>query len=45
MNGVLTFDRELRGLRNTILLPEGWEVTSVRSPAPSECIGAARTLR
>ncbi len=29
VNGVLTFDRELRGLRNTILLPEGWEVTSV----------------
>ncbi len=28
-NGVLTFDRTMKGLRNTILLPEGWEVASV----------------
>lgn len=28
-NGVLTFDRTVKGLRNTILLPAGWEVTSV----------------
>lgn len=28
-NDVLTFDRTLKGLRNTILLPVGWEVTSV----------------
>jgi hypothetical protein len=27
--GVLTFDRELHGLRNTVLLPAGWEVTAV----------------
>lgn len=27
-DGVLIFDRKLRGLRNTILLPAGWEVTS-----------------
>jgi hypothetical protein len=27
-NGVLTFDRTLSGLRNTILLPAGWEVTA-----------------
>jgi hypothetical protein len=29
VNGVLTFDRSVRGLRNTILLPAGWEVASV----------------
>jgi len=28
-NGVLKFDRTVKGLRNTILLPAGWEVTSV----------------
>jgi hypothetical protein len=28
-NGTLTFDRVVKGLRNTILLPAGWEVTSV----------------
>ena len=28
-NGVLTFDRPMKGLRNTILLPAGWEVASV----------------
>ena len=28
-NGTLTFDRPLKGLRNTILLPAGWEVASV----------------
>ncbi|HUB80105.1 MAG TPA: hypothetical protein VMB03_14970 [Bryobacteraceae bacterium] len=28
-NGVLTFDRTLHGLRNTVLLPEGWDVESV----------------
>jgi hypothetical protein len=28
-NGLLTFDRTVKGLRNTILLPAGWEVTSV----------------
>jgi hypothetical protein len=28
-NGVLTFDRTVKGLRNTILLPAGWEVASV----------------
>jgi hypothetical protein len=27
--GLLTFDRTVKGLRNTILLPAGWEVTSV----------------
>ena len=26
--GMLTFDRTLKGLRNTIVLPAGWEVTS-----------------
>ncbi len=29
VNGSLTFDRPLKGLRNTILLPSGWEVASV----------------
>jgi hypothetical protein len=28
-NDVLTFDRTMKGLRNTILLPAGWEVTSL----------------
>jgi hypothetical protein len=28
-NDVLTFDRTVKGLRNTILLPAGWDVTSV----------------
>lgn len=28
-NGVLRFDRQMKGLRNTILLPAGWEVSSV----------------
>lgn len=28
-NGTLTFDRVMKGLRNTVLLPEGWEVASV----------------
>ena len=29
VNGVLSFDRTVRGLRNTILLPPDWEVSSV----------------
>lgn len=28
-NGVLHFDRQMKGLRNTILLPAGWEIASV----------------
>jgi hypothetical protein len=28
-NGALTFDRTVKGLRNTVLLPAGWEVASV----------------
>ena len=28
-NGELVFDRSLRGLRNTVLLPAGWEVEAV----------------
>ena len=28
-NDMLTFDRTVKGLRNTVLLPAGWEVTSV----------------
>lgn len=28
-NGELVFERTLHGLRNTVLLPEGWELTSV----------------
>jgi len=33
VNGELIFERNLRGLRNTILLPEGWEVSSVSQSA------------
>jgi hypothetical protein len=29
VNGSLTFDRPVKGLRNTVLLPAGWEVASV----------------
>lgn len=29
VNGELTFSRTLHGLRNTVLLPEGWDVASV----------------
>jgi hypothetical protein len=29
VNGVLIFDRPMKGLRNTVLLPEGWEVASL----------------
>jgi hypothetical protein len=29
VGGTLTFDRPMKGLRNTVLLPAGWEVTSV----------------
>jgi hypothetical protein len=31
--GTLTFDRPIKGLRNTILLPAGWEVASVSQSA------------
>ena len=30
---MLKFDRTVKGLRNTILLPEGWEVASVSQAA------------
>jgi hypothetical protein len=29
VNGALVFDRTLKGLRNTVLLPAGWEVSGV----------------
>jgi hypothetical protein len=29
VNGELIFERNLRGLRNTVLLPDGWEVSGV----------------
>lgn len=32
-DGTLKFDRTVKGLRNTILLPEGWEVASVSQAA------------
>jgi hypothetical protein len=32
-NGTLTFDRTLKGLRNTVLLPAGWQVASVSQSA------------
>ena len=28
-NGEMVFERRLHGLRNTVLLPEGWDVTAV----------------
>lgn len=33
VNGTLTFDRTVKGLRNTVLLPAGWEVASVSQSA------------
>jgi hypothetical protein len=33
VNGTLMFDRTVKGLRNTIVLPEGWEVASVSQAA------------
>jgi hypothetical protein len=39
-NGTLVFSRTLRGLRNTILLPAGWDVTRV---SQSATIGTQRT--
>lgn len=32
-SGVLRFDRQMKGLRNTILLPVGWEIASVSQSA------------
>jgi hypothetical protein len=32
-DSTLKFDRTVKGLRNTILLPEGWEVASVSQAA------------
>jgi hypothetical protein len=29
VNGDLVFERSLHGLRNTVLLPAGWEVSAV----------------
>jgi hypothetical protein len=29
VNGELMFDRTLHGLRNTVLLPAGWDVSAV----------------
>jgi hypothetical protein len=40
--GELVFDRELRGLRNTVLLPEGWELISA---SQSGTIGTYRGRR
>jgi hypothetical protein len=39
VNGELVFERELHGLRNTILLPEGWDVFSV---SQSGTVGLSR---
>ena len=33
VNGTLTFDRPMKGLRNTVILPAGWEVASVSQSA------------
>jgi hypothetical protein len=41
-NGELVFDRELHGLRNTVVLPAGWEVSAV---SQSATIGRTRDNR
>ena len=41
-NGELTLDRELRGLRNTVVLPAGYEVSAV---SQSATIGRTRDGR
>ena len=38
-NGELTFERSLHGLRNTVLLPAGWDVSSISEAAT---IGTSR---
>ena len=40
VNGELVFQRTLKGLRNTVLLPKGWEVSGV---SESGTIGTERT--
>jgi hypothetical protein len=41
-SGTLTFDRTLRGLRNTVLLPAGWDVEAVsQSGTIGMCQGRA----
>ena len=40
VNGELVFQRTLKGLRNTVLLPKGWEVSGV---SESATIGTERT--
>jgi len=42
VNGELVFDRELHGLRNTVLLPAGWEVSGV---SQSGTVGRTREGR
>lgn len=42
VNGELVFQRELHGLRNTVLLPAGWEVSGV---SQSATIGRTRDNR
>ena len=44
-NGVLTFDRTVKGLRNTILLPAGWDVTSVSQSANDRALSGSRVRR
>jgi len=39
-NGELVFQRTLKGLRNTVLLPKGWEVSNV---SQSGTIGTDRS--
>jgi hypothetical protein len=40
VNGELVFQRTLKGLRNTVLLPKGWEVSGV---SESATVGTERT--
>jgi hypothetical protein len=42
VDGELVFDRELHGLRNTVLLPAGWDVSGV---SQSGTVGRTRDNR
>lgn len=43
-NGDLVFERTLRGLRNTVLLPAGWEVAGASQPTTAGTFGGRAFL-
>jgi hypothetical protein len=45
VNGDLVFERTLHGLRNTVLLPAGWEAAAVSQSGTLGCTRGARSSR